>query len=339
MPQSVDDIAQSLDLSVTTIRLVLLGKARKYRISRATEARVRTYIDEHGYQINHAARSLRLKRSDTLALIVPRLSNHYFAYLAELMESRCQQAGLQLMVSCCYDNEENQLKLIDNFQQRNVDGLFLVPSNAKLATTAAKLFNDRLVLLDRDFSLPNFSVVISDNESAGEQMTRYCLDFCKRNGREQSVLFIAGNPFMPSIDARLQGVKRAAKEAGLNRKQFVVRTAPRNGFGEGVDAINAYLQDHNSLPSVLMTSSIPVFEGALSALRESPLGYSSSQVLATFDDNTMLDFLPNPVVSLRQDYDSMIDHAFAEMQFLLRGQTKPLRHVSPLTLIARNMAN
>ena len=337
MAQTVDDIADHMGLSVTTIRLVLLGKARQYRISRATETRVRDYIDEHGYQINHTARSLRLKRTDTLALILPRLSNHYFAYLAELLECRCREAGLQLMVACCDDSEANQQALIDNFQQRNVDGLFLVPANAKLAAMAAKLFDNRLVLLDRDFGMSEYPVVVSDNERAGFELGQKLISFCRRSGRDPSILLLAGNPFMPSIDSRTEGIKRAVKEAGLPRKNLQVQQAPRNGFSDGKNAMQRYLRAGQNLPSVLVSSSIPVFEGALAALRAERRGYSCEQVLATFDDNTMLDFLPNPVCSMRQDCPHMIDLAFAEMQGLMTGHATIGRHISPLTLVARNM--
>ncbi|UTF59459.1 substrate-binding domain-containing protein [Gilvimarinus sp. DA14] len=337
MAQTVDDIAAHMGLSVTTIRLVLLGKARQYRISRATESRVREYIDEHGYQINHSARSLRLKRTDTLALIIPRLSNHYFAYLAELLERRCRQAGLQLMVACCDDSEENQQALIDNFQQRNVDGVFMVPANAKLAATAARYFDNRLVLLDRDFGMSEYPVVVSDNERAGYELGSKLLEFCFATQRAPSILLLAGNPYMPSIDARTQGIKRAVKEAGLGRKNLQIQTAPRNGFSDGKSAVQDFLRTGHDLPSVLVTSSIPVFEGALDALRAEGRGYSCDQVLATFDDNTMLDFLPNPVCSMRQDCPQMIDLAFAEMQGLMTDHATIRRHVSTLTLVARNM--
>lgn len=337
MPQSVDDIAASLSLSVTTIRLVLLGKARQYRISRKTERRVREYIDAHGYQINHSARSLRLKRTDTLALIVPRLSNHYFAYLTELLERRCREANLQLVVSCCYDNHETQMQLIDNFHQRNVDGLFLVPGSLEVARKATAMFEQKLVLLDRDFGDSAYSVVVSDNEQAGFELTQALIGFCQKNRRTTTFLLLAGNPFMPSIDARCQGFKRALKDAGIPRKNYRICTAPRNGFQEGAEVMAEYLRTNGALSEVVVSSSIPLFEGALESVRRAQGSVAREQILATFDDNTMLDFLPNPVCSMRQDYQGMVDSAFCEMQKHLHGDASVARYISPLTLIARNM--
>ncbi|ACE84559.1 LacI family DNA-binding transcriptional regulator [Cellvibrio japonicus] len=337
MAKTIEEIAEDLGISVTTVRLVLLGKARQYRISAKTEERVNRYIQEHGYQINHTARSLRLQRTDSLALIVPRLSNHFFALLAERLEIRCRAAGLQLFISCCYDNPETQVQLIRNFHQRNIDGLFVVPSNAEIPPLAAPLFDQRLVLLDRDFGFTDYSVVVTANEESSYQLTSQLQAFLQQRQGDSRFLFLAGNPQMPSIAGRLQGFRRALAQLGVSDQQVEIYQTPRNGFDEGVEVMNRYLHDHQPCPGVLIASSIALFEGALHALRSERGGVPAEMLLATFDDHTMLDFLPNPLCSVRQDYEDMINTAFAEMEKLIQGQREPRRHVAAMEIIKRNV--
>lgn len=83
MAKTVEQIASDLNLSVTTVRLVLNGKAEQYRISVKTQTRINEYVERYGYIINHSARSLKLNKTDTLGLIVPNISNVFFATLAE----------------------------------------------------------------------------------------------------------------------------------------------------------------------------------------------------------------------------------------------------------------
>lgn len=75
MAKTVEQIASDLNLSVTTVRLVLNGKAEQYRISVKTQTRINEYVEHYGYIINHSARSLKLNKTDTLGLIVPNISN------------------------------------------------------------------------------------------------------------------------------------------------------------------------------------------------------------------------------------------------------------------------
>ena len=337
MGKTIEEIAAELGISVTTVRLVLLGKARQYRISAKTEERVKRYTDEHGYQINHTARSLRLQRTDSLALIVPRLSNHFFALLAELLEIRCRAAGLQLFISCCYDDPATQLQLIQNFRQRNIDGLFVVPSNAEIPPKAAQLFEQRMVLLDRDFGFSEYPVVVTANESSSATLTQKLYRFSQTRAATTRFLFIAGNPEMPSIAGRLHGFQHALAELDFPAEQIEICHAPRNGLTEGVDAITEFLQRNVEVPSVLRTSSIPVFEGARHALRREHGAVPPEMILATFDDHTMLDFLPNPLCSVRQDSAFMINAAFTEMEKLIQGIQEPERHIAAMDIISRHM--
>ena len=104
MAKTVEQIASDLNLSVTTVRLVLNGKAEQYRISVKTQTRINEYVERYGYVINHSARSLKLNKTDTLGLIVPNISNVFFATLAEKLEQRCRRSGYQLTISCTYDD-------------------------------------------------------------------------------------------------------------------------------------------------------------------------------------------------------------------------------------------
>ena len=73
MAKTVEQIAKDLNLSVTTVRLVLSGKAEQYRISVKTQSRINEHVERFGYTLNHSARSLKLNKTETLGLIVPNI--------------------------------------------------------------------------------------------------------------------------------------------------------------------------------------------------------------------------------------------------------------------------
>ncbi|MGN0921042.1 MAG: substrate-binding domain-containing protein [Cellvibrio sp.] len=336
MAKSIEDIAADVDESTTTVRLVLLGKARQYRINPQVEQKIQEYTERYGAEIRQFGRP-RFKRSDSLALIVPRLSNHFFAELAEKMEIRCRDAGLQLSISCCYDDAATQLELIEHYRQRNVDGLFLVPANSSIPPKASVAFPDRLVLLDRDFGFSQLPTVVTDNYSTSFALTEKLFHFAQKKHHMGKFLFIAGNPRMPSVGARLDAFKHALQQLNADAKNIEVIQVEKNQFAEGVKAMDYYLANENNLPQVLVTSSIPLLQGAMQALKNSPKGIPETLILATFDDHCLLDFIHNPICSVRQDYQTLIDTAFEEMNKLLSGKLNPLHHTAKMAIIERNM--
>jgi DNA-binding LacI/PurR family transcriptional regulator len=78
-PRTVAEIARETGLSVTTVRLIANGQAGKYRISEATARIVEEQIRRYGFVVNHAARSLKLRRTDTIGLVAPELTNRVFS--------------------------------------------------------------------------------------------------------------------------------------------------------------------------------------------------------------------------------------------------------------------
>ncbi|EBW1656519.1 LacI family DNA-binding transcriptional regulator, partial [Salmonella enterica subsp. enterica serovar Typhimurium] len=118
MAKTVEQIANDLNLSITTVRLVLNGKGDQYRISAKTQKKIADYVEVFGYTVNHAARSLKLNKTDTYGLVVPRLSNPFFAALAEKLEMHCHQIGCQLTISCTYGDIKNENKLVKSMDER-----------------------------------------------------------------------------------------------------------------------------------------------------------------------------------------------------------------------------
>lgn len=79
---SITDIAKKTGLSTTTVSRVLSGKAEQYRIGKKSQQKIEMAAKEMHYIPNHFAANLRTGKSNTVALIVPSLSNPFFASIA-----------------------------------------------------------------------------------------------------------------------------------------------------------------------------------------------------------------------------------------------------------------
>ena len=91
-------IADQSGLSVTTVSRVLSGQASRYRISKATEIAVRKLAKESSFVPNQLARSLRLKKTLTIGLVIPDISNPFFAGIAHQVIANPQARLLRHLV-------------------------------------------------------------------------------------------------------------------------------------------------------------------------------------------------------------------------------------------------
>lgn len=332
--KTVEQISSELNLSVTTVRLVLNGKAEQYRISKKTQARIAEYVDLHGYTINHTARSLKLNKTDTLGLILPRLSNPFFSTLAEKLEIRCRAAGYQLMISCTYGDLKYEKRLVDALLQRNIDGLFVVPSSLLAQKHHIKRVNKPLVLLDRDFGTPDASLVVSDNIQGSSALTAAML----AAGR-LPLFFLAGDAQQPTIKERLLGYRRTLAAQDLDLQGDWVLDAQHNRREDGELSMRNLLARYQGVPPAFIASSLPVLEGALSVLREH-YGFIPPEIdIGTFDEHAMLGFLPNNIWSVQQNEDAWAERACHAMLQALGEKGATEKAVVPMTLIHRQRAS
>ncbi|MBJ3592362.1 LacI family DNA-binding transcriptional regulator [Salmonella enterica subsp. enterica serovar Saintpaul] len=306
MAKTVEQIASDLNLSVTTVRLVLNGKAEQYRISVKTQTRINEYVERYGYVINHSARSLKLNKTDTLGLIVPNISNVFFATLAEKLEQRCRRSGYQLTISCTYDDVDYENKLTKALIARNVDGLFIVPSTLENQQHHLRKVRKPMVLLDRDFKYTDNALVESHNSMGGEKLTQSLFEAGK-----SPIWFLVGDTGLPSIGDRLKGYINALSNNGINHHDWV-REGPDN-TPEGGYRLMEKLINEQGCPQAFIASSLPVLEGAVIAIRNR-FGVIPPEInIGTFDEHPMLGFLANNVWSMQQDENLWAEKAFDMM--------------------------
>ncbi|SDQ86678.1 LacI family DNA-binding transcriptional regulator [Pseudovibrio sp. Tun.PSC04-5.I4] len=331
MAKKPDEIAKALGVSITTVRLVLGGKAEKYRISKATQARINEYVAEHGVKFDLTARSLKLKRTNTFGLIIPRLSNPFFAKLSEELEHRCRKQGYQLIISCSNSDEETEKTLVNGLVQRNVDGLFVVSSTVQSQQYLGKTISKPLVFLDRGYGQTKAPVITSSNFEGGKDLSTAISAYAEG----EPVYFLIGGCQQPTIMERARGYAQVMPEG---QKAGWIINSERNRTSDGEQMMLALWDKLGKAPQNLMVSSLPVLEGALAVLR-GKLGHIPADMrLATFDENQMLDFLPNEIWSLKQNEAEWATAALQAMKETLEGET-PSGKTIMTSLIHRSRDN
>jgi LacI family fructose operon transcriptional repressor len=307
MPKTVDEISRETGFSVTTVRLVINGQSEKYRISSKTRQIIQDYVALHGYSFNHAARSLKLNRSDTVGFVVPDLSNAFFAHLMAALEGLCRTRNLLLLTVASHEDPVLENRAVASLLARGVDGLAIAPCQVEIQPQLIKSRGKTsIVMIDRDFASGLFPTVVSDNFSSGWVMTRRML----QESRGEMFPFLCGHAESPSIRDRIRGFSEACREAAEDGEERILLETD-----DDIEAGSRMMQrliDHagGMPPRTFMCSSLLILEGALQQIKNQIGRIDPAILIGTFDDHIMLDLLPNPVFSIRQNVKALTSKIF-----------------------------
>ena len=324
-------LAELAGVSKATASLVMNGKAGQYRIADETRERVMAVARRYQYQPNLHARALGSRRSHTLGLVIPDLTNFGFASIAKSLESRCRQAGLQLLIACSDDDPELEQQVVAGLVQRQVDALIVASSASDDA--AYRQLTERLpvIQLDRHIGQSTLPLVISDACRATAELVQ-----ALARGQE-AVYFLGGQLALSPSRHRLAGYELGLQRAGIEARPEWIWMAdyrPASGYR----MMEQLHHELGRLPGALFTASFTLLEGVLRYLNEHHL-LAEPIRLGTFDDHELLDCLPIAVDAVAQDCEALAGAAFELCSLLLQGET-PVQaaHVVPTRVHWRSRA-
>ena len=279
---TIQDVAKQAGVAPMTVSRVV---NKSGYVAEAMRARVETAIADLGYVPNTLARSLRSRRTNTLALVVTDVTNPFFTTVARGVEDAASDAGFMVILSNTDEHEAKERRSLQMLLQKQVDGILLVPAGD--ATESLRVIQHQqtpVVVLDRRVSGANVDVVRCDSEQGAYQLGRLLVSLGHR-----TVATVAGPQGLLTSDDRVAGFQRALAEAGLERSARVYHgdIAPVY-YGNltqksGYDMTLRALSDAPS-PTALFATNNFLAIGALNALHDAGRRVPEDVALVAFDD-------------------------------------------------------
>lgn len=211
MGASLKDIATKLNLSKTTVSWVLSGQGNKKGISGETQSRVFACADELSYEPNLLARSLNTGISKTIGLILPSISDSFYAHIAHQTEAEAEKHGYSLMIASSNSEIERENAMIRLFRSKKVDGMIIAPTKIS-KREINKLVNSKypVLLFDRFFPEMKINYVIINNEESSYKLVRHLI------GRGfRKIAIITTNPHLLTMDMRREGYANALSDSNI----------------------------------------------------------------------------------------------------------------------------
>ena len=298
MKETLSSIAQRTGCSITTVSRVLSGQSEKYRISESTREKVFEEAQRCNYSPNIIARNLRTKRTNTIGLILPSVSNPFFADLSSVIISEAHKNGYTTIVTDSLEDEDNQKANIAMLVSRQVDGIIAAPcGNDPQLLEEINKANVPVVLVDRPFQDSRLPHVTTNNYSGGFEATNNLI----RNGHKRIACVQGVKTSVPNR-RRVAGYLDAMRRIGLEDKAIVVGNdfSLQNGYLE-----TKLLLNMNPRPTAIFALSNTIGLGVIKAIREAGLKIPDDISLIAYDDNIYMDYLIPPVTRISQPVEEM----------------------------------
>src|SRR5579859_1636129 len=209
------DVARLAGVSVGSVSAVINEKATA---SATLKERVNAAMEALDYQPDHVARSLKVRRTHTVGIVVPDVSNPFFTELMLGAEAAARARLYSVILSNSSEDAAKEKQCLNTLFSRRVDGVILAPADVHIAQDRLTARRFPIVFVDR--VPPNFKglAVIANNLEAAYTGTRHLIEL----GHERIAIITGRLDLSNGID-RLEGFRKAMQEAHLPIREEYVR--------------------------------------------------------------------------------------------------------------------
>lgn len=302
---TIYDLATLVKTSPSTVSSVLNGTWEKRRISKKLAERITRIAEEQGYSVNVQASLLRRRRSNIIAMIVPKYDNRYFGELAEKMEAMARARGLFPVVTCTQRNPELEFEATKELISFQAECLISTGATDPDRISAfCKASGVQSINLD----LPGTEApsVISDNFTGARDLTRLILDRCEDDlGWRGPLRFVGGRLSDHNTAARIEGFLAAQHERGITVPDSHILVSGYSAENAAM-ALSGFKPEG---PSGFFVNSTISMEGVVRCYTELPNGAEFIRY-GCFDWDPFGAYLPGNVGMVKQDVTKMLNKVF-----------------------------
>ncbi len=331
MSVTLSDVAERAGVSVSTVSRVLSNQAGKYRIATETQDTIRRVARELKYRGNHVARGLRLKKTFTIGVLAPDISNPFFAQIIKRIQSAAHAQGYSIVVCNTDENIDLEIEQVNLLHRKQVDGLIAMPVGQRYDHLDDWVQKDLgLVLVDRCFDDVEAPGICVDNYRGAYE----AVEHLARSGHRR-IAIIQGLPGTFTNTARVEGYRDALAAHDLPVDEALIVGGDfrqENGYVETKLLVN--LADP---PTAIFATSDLITLGALTALAEEGLEIPRDMSMIAFDDFDFAPHLRCPLSVVWQPKEMMGELAVKLLVEQLNGERRdPKRVILRPKLIVRD---
>ncbi|WP_299482641.1 LacI family DNA-binding transcriptional regulator [uncultured Roseibium sp.] len=292
---TIKDVARKAGVSVGTVSRVL---AKNETVKHPLKLKVQAAMKELDYKPNLAARALRTNSIDVIGLVVPDITNPFFAQLVKNIEMEAAKRSHSVMIANSHDDAETEKTQIAALLDRAARGIIVVATadGRTLETTDVPI-----VSLDRRFG--NFPLIATDHYDGSQKIA----DHIHALGHRR-IAYIAGPLSMDVAQSRREGFVNRIE--ALSTKQDPIELSVFEGqfdydAGEELGRTILTQAPATSRPTAIAAASDQQAIGVLRCARDLKLDVPGELSVAGFDDIALASLVVPRLTTLRQPIEAL----------------------------------
>ncbi|HET9809385.1 MAG TPA: LacI family DNA-binding transcriptional regulator [Candidatus Limnocylindria bacterium] len=318
---TITDVARAANVHASTVSRVLNGRA-ELSLLPETRERVIAAATRLGYRPSALARGLRLRRSFTLGMLVPDITNPVFPSMIKGVEGAAHARGYHLILCNTDDSFEREASYLRVLREWRVDGI-LIASSSTAESTIAELRREKVpfVLLNSASRANDDLAVTPDNR----QGVSAALDHLIQLGHRRIGLIAAPQTTVTGQE-RLLAARAALRRHHLAHDDALVEVADSFSEVSGYRAARRLLLDGEPLTAIFCANDL-IALGAIRVAREIGLTVPDDLSVVGFNDIPQSELFDPPLTTVHVPQEEMGVLAAALLIDQLEGRHIARRHV------------
>ncbi|MBM7649645.1 LacI family transcriptional regulator [Bacillus ectoiniformans] len=279
MNVTIYDVAREANVSMATVSRVVNGNPN---VKPATRKKVLDVIERLGYRPNAVARGLASKKTTTVGVIIPDISNIFYAELARGIEDIATMYKYNIILSNSDQNKDKELHLINTMLGKQVDGLVFMGSN----------ISDEHI---EEFKRSQVPIVLAGSVEGSEQIPSVNIDYKEAAFDAVQMLTEKGHKHIAYVasplhdtinrDFVLKGYQEALEQAGLSYNEELVVEGDYS-YDSGIEAWTK-LQEAPVKPTAIFVNNDEMALGVVHGAQDAGVGIPDEIEVVSFDSSRL----------------------------------------------------
>lgn len=325
---TIHDVAARAGVSVATASRALSGQRG---VREENRQRVVAAARELSYEPNVVAAALRSRTTHTIGMLVPRISNPFFATLVETVEQQLQGGQRSLLLANSRYDPELEQGQVRALLDRRVDALIVIPCHRERSAEVMAAASARVPVVQLDLHVDGHagSWVGVDNEAGMSQVVEHLVD----RGAER-LAYVGARPTDSSAQARLDGYRRAAERCAGSAGETLLGDFTKEWGQRAAAQLRA-----GSLPDAIACGNDTIAMGVLGELAHHGVRVPDDVMVTGFDDIPYAELSQPPLTTVRQPQEQLAAEVVRELTSGAAGDRPPRRiAIAPELLVRASTA-
>ncbi len=299
------DVALKAQVSIATVSRVV--NKSDHKVNPATREKVLAAIRELDYRPNALAKGLLMKKTMTIGIIIPDISNPYYAEIVRGIQDTADLAGYAVMLHNTDGKQERIIRHIYLLREKSADGVIFCGGIISGYETLSilKELKERVVMVGRHEV--DFPAVMVDNMGGATQAVQHLIDLGHRR-----IGCIGGPDGSTTAADRLTGYRNALAQNGMALNEQLVKRGtwnPESGYLQARE-----LLEGAEKPTAIFSANDQMAFGVIKAARELGLNVPRDLAVVGFDNVPPGSYFDPPLTTVEIP---MYDIGVASMRMLI----------------------